>query len=90
MTQSLFVVGMNAPGYAPDCEPTECDSWAEAQEMLRAEIAFTLASLDPEGAHYSHSDLEAIGAEIAATAPGDHAWTILGLAHWVQAWTRDA
>jgi hypothetical protein len=63
---SKYVVTVNRPGYLPEAEPVECETLAEAQEALRAELDHTAGG----GAEREPGYAEAI--ERAAVAgPGE-------------------
>ena len=33
-----WTYGWNRPGYMPDCDPVECDTWQEARDALQWEV----------------------------------------------------
>ena len=82
----IYTVGVNAPGYMPDTEPTTCTDWAQACEALKDEIRRTLDVLDAGGNTYDDAALSKIEIEIDAferEGPQDSAWHYFGLRHWI-------
>jgi hypothetical protein len=82
--QAPWTYGWNAPGYMPDCEPTECETWGEARDGLLWEIE-RWESFDPEAMEAEHAKADAVVAELKAATAGEEftSGLFMGVVCWI-------
>lgn len=86
MTRFNWVCGWNVPGFLPDTEPTDCETWEGARDALVWELE-RWESFDPDGMEADHAAADAVVAQLQA-APAGEAFTssvVMGVVCWIVA-----
>lgn len=84
-----YSVGVNAPGYLPDVDPTICPTWADAWLELHRQAIITAESLYSDDTHVSKllEEWEDNTGDWYRThmTPQNVAFQFCGLVHFIEA-----
>ena len=96
MAEQKYAVGTNMPGYMPDSDPSECESFAEAKATLLFEMEVSMELCHGTMTHCPYPEdrsdaaaefaaLEILQEQVKALAAGEYSAQAGNRVYWIHA-----